>query len=144
MTHSAEPRNGSGNVGQRHCVLVVDDEEPIRAVAAEMLEYLGYDVMTERSGEAALERIGSGARPNLVILDVVMPGIGGVETFRRLRRIAPGLRVLFSSGFSDRNAFDALAAEGASGFIVKPYLLETLGERVRTLLGENPAPRAAR
>jgi CheY-like chemotaxis protein len=122
----------------------VDDEEPIRAVAADMLEYLGYEVMTERTGEAALERIASGARPNLVILDVVMPGIGGIETFRRLRRFVPNLRVVFSSGFSDRSAYDALAAEGASGFIVKPYLLEVLAERIRTLLGENPAPRPAR
>lgn len=144
MTELAGAGPGSSNGTERHCVLVVDDEEPIRAVAAEMLEYLGYDVMTERSGEAALERIGSGARPNLVILDVVMPGIGGVETFRRLRRLVPGLRVVFSSGFSDRSAFDALAAEGASGFIVKPYLLEVLAERIRTLLGENPAPRPAR
>jgi len=127
-----------GAAEPRRCVLVVDDEEPIRALVAEMLEYLGYDVMTDKNGEAALERIGAGARPHLVILDVVMPGLGGVETFRRLRTLAPGIRVLFSSGFADRSAFDALAAEGASGFIVKPYLLETLAERVRTLLGESP------
>ncbi len=139
MTDPSKAEHSSGPAKPRRCVLVVDDEEPIRAVAAEMLEYLGYDVMTNKSGEAALERIRAGARPSLVILDVVMPGLGGVETFRRLRRLAPGLRVLFSSGFADRSAFDALAAEGASGFIVKPYLLEVLAERIRTLLGESPA-----
>ncbi len=144
MTDFAHSPRTNGSSGARRTVLVVDDEEGIRAVAADMLEYLGYSALTDPSGEAALARIGAGARPDLIIIDVVMPGLGGVETFRRLRKIAPGLRVIFSSGFADKSAFDALAAEGASGFIVKPYLLEALAERIRTLLGESPVAPPAR
>jgi two-component system, cell cycle sensor histidine kinase and response regulator CckA len=144
MTGRVKLPSPNGSSGARRTVLVVDDEEGIRAVAADMLEYLGYTALTDPSGEAALARITAGARPDLIIIDVVMPGLGGVEAFRRMRKIAPGLRFVFSSGFADKSSFDALAAEGASGFIVKPYLLEALSERVRTLLGESPVSPPAR
>lgn len=115
-------------------ILVVDDEEPLRALAGEMLVYLGFSVETVPSGEAAVERFGHDPRPDLVILDVVMPGIGGIETFRRIMKIAPRQKILIATGFAERAAMEALAAEGASGFIQKPYRLETLADRVRSLL----------
>jgi CheY-like chemotaxis protein len=115
-------------------ILVVDDEEPLRAIAGEMLAYLGYRAEVAESGEAALTLLENGCRPDLVILDVIMPGMGGIEAFRQIRRLDPATKVLIATGFADRSAMDALAAEGVSGFIQKPYRLEALAERIRTLL----------
>lgn len=120
-------------------ILVVDDEEPLRALAKEMLGYLGFRVETAPTGEEALERVRRGPPPDLVILDVIMPGIGGIETFRRILRVIPTQKILIATGFADRGAMEALEAEGASGFILKPYRLEALADRVRLLL-TRPAP----
>lgn len=119
----------------RPVILVVDDEEPLRALAREMLDVLGFAVETVPSGEAAVDRFAHPPLPDLVILDVIMPGIGGIEAFHRLLKVAPKQKILIATGFADRAAMSALEAEGASGFIQKPYRLETLADRVRTLLG---------
>jgi two-component system, cell cycle sensor histidine kinase and response regulator CckA len=72
---------------------------------------------------------------DLVILDMLMPGMGGAATFQKLQRIAPGVRVLLSSGNSlDGKAQEAMAA-GARGFIQKPYRLAALSHRVAEILG---------
>lgn len=118
----------------RPLILVVDDEEALRALASEMLAYLGFSVETAASGEEAVERFHRGPAPDLVILDVIMPGIGGIEAFRRILKSAPTQKVLIATGFADRNAMEELAAQGASGFIQKPYRLETLADRIRSLL----------
>ena len=115
-------------------ILVVDDEEPLRAIACEMLSHLGYGAEAAESGEAAVARMARGPVPDLVILDVIMPGIGGVEAFRQMRRLHPSLKVLIATGFAEGSAMEALTAEGASGFIQKPYKLEALAERLRVLL----------
>jgi CheY-like chemotaxis protein len=118
----------------RPLILVVDDEEPLRALAGEMLEYLGFSVETAASGEEAVERFRRGPAPDLVILDVIMPGIGGIEAFRRILKTSPTQKVLIATGFADRTAMEELEAQGASGFIQKPYRLETLADRIRSLL----------
>lgn len=133
----AEPRHSGGRParGARgRVILVVDDEEALRVLAREMLGYLGFSVETVPSGEAAVERFRRGPAPDLVILDVIMPGIGGIEAFRRIMKAFPTQKVLIATGFADRAAMEALEAEGASGFIQKPYRLETLADRVRALL----------
>jgi CheY-like chemotaxis protein len=119
---------------RRRTVYIVDDEEMVRAVASELLRHLGYDVESAASGEEAVARIESGARPDCVLLDVVMPGIGGAETLRRIRAIAPEVKVVISSGFTDRVSSESLEDEGAAGIISKPYRMETLGSRLRELL----------
>jgi CheY-like chemotaxis protein len=115
-------------------VLVVDDEELVRRVASDILEYLGYRVEAVSSGEAAVERMRQGERPDVILLDVVMPGIGGLEAFRRIRALAPGVPVLVSSGFADQSCLKALVEEGVEGFIHKPYQMEALAERVQSLV----------
>jgi two-component system cell cycle sensor histidine kinase/response regulator CckA len=112
-------------------VLVVDDEESIRCVAWEILRYLGYGVETVPCGEEALARIEAGFHPDAVLLDVVMPGIGGAETFRRLRALRPDLPVIVVSGFTDRASADALAREGVDAVLGKPFGIETLSRKLR-------------
>ena len=106
----------------------------VRMVAGELLRHLGYDVESASSGEEAVSRIEAGARPDCVLLDVVMPGMGGAEALRRIHRLAPEVKVVISSGFTDRVSSASLTEEGAAGIITKPYRMETLGTRLRELL----------
>ena len=116
-------------------VLVVDDEEPVRNIAAEILTYLGYSVITAASGEEAVRMLHEGTRPDLVILDVIMPGWSGARTLVVMREIDPDLPVLISTGYSDRVSNDSLLQDGADGFVPKPYGIETLARALETRAG---------
>jgi len=106
----------------------------VRTVASELLRHLGYDVESASSGEEAVAHIEKGARPDCVLLDIVMPGMGGAETLRRIHAAAPDVKVVISSGFTDRVSSASLVEEGAVGIITKPYRMETLGARLREIL----------
>ncbi|HKQ18304.1 MAG TPA: response regulator [Candidatus Eisenbacteria bacterium] len=124
-----------GPLGRKATVLVVDDEELVRTVTQELLGCLGYDSAAATSGEEAVELVRGGLRPDLVLLDVVMPGMGGIEAFRRLRELVPGIPVLISSGFTDSTAAAELMDEGLNGIITKPYRMENLSDRIKEVLG---------
>jgi len=122
-------------------VLVVDDEPLVRAFAEEGLKGLGYKVWAAENGQQALEIYARhGKEINCVLLDLIMPEMGGVETYRRLRQLHPHARVVFASGYSTgeilRDAPDAREAE----FIGKPYTLEGLSLVLRKAgVGESKA-----
>lgn len=108
----------TGNGG----ILLVDDEEMLRSLGRELLEELGYTVYLSGNGEQALEVFAAHRNEiSLVILDMIMPKMGGKEVFMHLREQAPGVKVLFCSGFSSEGTGDELVKLGASGFIQKPY-----------------------
>ena len=107
-------------------VLVVDDEESVRHVASEILRFLGYSVLAAASGEKGVELVRAGARPDVVLLDLIMPGMNGFQTLQALRAIEPDLPILISTGYADRAASESLVSEGAAGFVNKPYNIETL------------------
>jgi two-component system cell cycle sensor histidine kinase/response regulator CckA len=116
-------------------ILLVDDEDGVRMVAARMLEQLGYHVLSVSSGSRALEIYpGEQRRIDLVILDMIMPGMGGVETFHKFKEVNPKVRVLLSSGFSLDGDAERLMAAGARGFIQKPYRLANLSHKVAEIL----------
>jgi len=116
-------------------VLVVDDEEAVRQVASDILGYLGYSVETSPSGQEAVNRLLQGARPDLVLLDLIMPGMDGVETFRKLREIQPDRPVLITTGYAEPGAVQSLADEGVAGFVNKPFAIESLAKRLEQILG---------
>jgi CheY-like chemotaxis protein len=116
-------------------VLIVDDEEPIRNVASEILTYLGYAVVAVDSGEKAVEALRQGARPDVVILDIIMPGWSGARTLLELRAIDPELPILISTGYADRVSHDSLLQDGADGFVSKPYGIDTLARALETRAG---------
>ncbi len=117
-------------------VLLVDDEELLRDVGHEMLEDLGYTVFLAENGEQALEVYAANRGDiSLVILDMIMPKMGGKEAFLKLREAAPELNVLFCSGFSHEGTGDELVGLGASGFIQKPYGRSELSRAVAEAMG---------
>jgi signal transduction histidine kinase/CheY-like chemotaxis protein len=119
------------------CILVVDDEEPVRSTAAELLAYLGYEVLEARDGQEAVElfeRPESKRRIDLVLLDMLMPRMDGRECFRALRRIVPDLRVVVATGCGANLLAQDMREEGVNGFITKPYQLTQLSEVLASAL----------
>jgi PAS domain S-box-containing protein len=135
---TASARVGVEPAGGHQRILLVEDEPQIRALAAETLRPLGYDVLAAGDGASALSLVPEGAEPvQMLITDVMMPGMSGSELAALLRKRFPGLRVLFVSGYSGGR----LPADGAGSdaeFLAKPFLPEQLSERVRTMLAAPP------
>jgi two-component system cell cycle sensor histidine kinase/response regulator CckA len=122
------------------CLLLVDDERTVLTVAGDMLSRLGYSVLSASSGEEALRAFATHrGRISAVMLDLVMPGLSGVEVFARLRRMDPQLKVVLASGYSSEGEADRLLAQGAAAFLQKPFTIQQLAEALTGLLG--PAPR---
>jgi two-component system cell cycle sensor histidine kinase/response regulator CckA len=129
---ASDPRAGRG----RSTVLVVDDEEPVRSVAASLLRAFGYEVATATDGQAAVDHFAATpARYDVVLLDLTMPRMDGDEACRELRRMRPEVKVVLMSGFDEQDASARFAGLGLNGFLPKPFTADALLERVRTALG---------
>ncbi len=103
-------------------VLIVDDEETVRTVAARILESLGFTVVLAADGSEAVEKYrGEPARFSLVLLDLTMPHMDGEETFRQLRHLNPGVKVVLMSGFNQVEAISRFTGKGLAGFVQKPF-----------------------
>ena len=119
----------------RETILLIDDEEVIIDVSREILEALGYRVWTVRTGQEAIALYKSRKNEiDLVILDMIMPGMSGGDTFDRLKAIHPGVKVILSTGYSLTGQAKEIMARGCRGFIQKPYKIETLSQKVREVL----------
>ena len=117
-------------------ILLVDDQEPVREVAKDMLEALGYEVITAADGLEGVSRYRDLWREiDLVILDMIMPNLSGGDSFRRMKEINPKARVVLSSGYSMDGAIQDVMNEGILAFIQKPYRLEELSRVVGTAVG---------
>jgi CheY-like chemotaxis protein len=102
-----------------------------------MLEKLGYRVFTARSGEEAIELYKKKrAEIDLVILDMIMPGMGGGKAFDHLKEIDRNVKVLLSSGYSINGQAHEILSRGCKGFIQKPFDLEEFSIKVNELLGK--------
>ena len=120
-----EPAAGAGTI------LLVDDEEMILEVGKSMLERLGYQVLTAGGGSEALKIFRQDpAQFDLVILDLIMPEMNGGETYERLKKIDPRIRVLFSSGYSKDKVANEILKDACACFIQKPFDLEKLSRNV--------------
>ena len=121
----------------KETVLLVDDEEMVLDVGAQMLKKLGYEVLLTSSGQEALELYKKDQdKIDMVLLDVVMPGMGGGETYDRMKEINPGIKVLLSSGHSIDGQVTEILERGCDGFIQKPFDLEQLSKRIREVLNK--------
>jgi PAS domain S-box-containing protein len=118
-------------------ILVVDDDLDVRLVSVEMLRQLGYGVVDVDSGPAALDRLDQGEFFDLVLIDIAMPGLTGIETVRRARRKWPELRVLYATGYADAGGEDGT---GDDPRIKKPFRLAELAGEVRRAMRKHPQP----
>jgi CheY-like chemotaxis protein len=131
MKTSTEVRKGTGTV------LLVDDEAFVLEVGKELLAAMGYRVLAAMDGKEAVEiyrkqpdQIG------IVVLDMIMPGMGGGEVFDRLREINPHVKVLLSSGFTIDGEASEILQRGCHGFIQKPFSMKELSGKMKQILGE--------
>jgi CheY-like chemotaxis protein len=122
-------------------VLLVDDEEIIIEVGKAMLEKLGYRVVVAKGGEQAVDTVTEkGDGIDLVILDLIMPGIDGGKAFDLIRKIQPAMPVMLSSGYSlNRQAYNIMG-RGCNEFIHKPFNISELSQKVRKILDEAKDP----
>jgi len=117
------PVRGSEALNRAFCILVVDDDELIRCTMAPLLEMLGHTALAVASGEEALAELERGFQPDVVILDMNMPGLGGAGTLPRLRALRPELPVLLATGLVDENAEALAMAHPGVTLLPKPFSL---------------------
>jgi DNA-binding NtrC family response regulator len=116
-------------------VLVVDDEGELAFTLAERLGLRGFEAEGVTSGEEALEKI-RGAAFDAMILDVKMPGLGGIEVIRQVRALRPGLPVIMITGHGCRESAEEGMRAGAFRYLMKPVQIESLVQIMRDALAE--------
>jgi DNA-binding NtrC family response regulator len=118
-------------------ILLVEDEAGIREVAFDFLQARGYKVLTAVDGNEAL-RIAEGHEDliHILVTDMAMPNVGGKELALRLRQVRPQIKVLFMSGYPTHPASVSEDVPGQTTVLQKPFLLDTLAQKVRTLLDQ--------
>jgi two-component system, cell cycle sensor histidine kinase and response regulator CckA len=132
-----------GLVKGAETVLLVDDEGKIVEVGRGILEALGYTVWSSESGEQAVDFYQANQNTiDIVVLDMVMPGMGGGETYDALKTINPEVKVLLASGYSAAGQAAEILRRGCNGFIQKPFDMNILSERIRDILDGRACPGA--
>lgn len=116
-------------------ILLVDDEELVLEVSQEMLKAMDYDALTAKGGEEAME-VYKKCRDtiDLVLLDMVMPDMGGSKVYDRLKEMNPDVKVLLSSGYSINGEATEIMARGCNGFIQKPFNFKDLSQEIKKIL----------
>jgi len=121
--------------GGKETILVVDDDQNIQKLGEEILTRVGYDVMVARDGESALEIYRSQQKQiDLTILDLIMPGMGGVRCLQKLVEINPDAKILIASGHTVDGDKKESIGKWARGFVGKPYDVGKILHAVREVL----------
>jgi len=116
-------------------VLLVDDEDMLVDIGRQMLKALGYQVMVATTGREAVEIYQKNQDSiDMVILDMIMPDMGGAQACDQMKEINPDIKILVSSGYSIEAEARQALARGCNGFIQKPFSLKQLSEKVRGIL----------
>jgi two-component system, cell cycle sensor histidine kinase and response regulator CckA len=120
---------------RRGTVLVVDDEEVVRGVAARILGSYGFDVILAGDGREGVERFRERHQEiSVVLMDLTMPALDGVDAFREIRALNDAVPVLLMSGYNEQDAVTRFAGKGLAGFVQKPFTVEMLRERLLSVL----------
>src|SRR6202166_4598505 len=118
-------------------ILLVDDEPGMLRYIRTLLEVDDYSVQTASTGEEALQQVEQGLRPDLVLLDLLMPGIDGLQTLEQLRQLVPGLKVVMLSCVSDTRKVVQAIRLGAQDYLTKPFQKAELTTVIDQCLGKN-------
>ena len=133
-TESKQEKLGTNDVGSE-TILLVEDEDSVRDLAQRILQSRGYNVLAARHGGDALQMaLAADQQIDLVVTDVVMPGMNGRQLVEALRARAPGVRVLYMSGYTDDDIVRRGLLTSNVAFLEKPFTGKTLGRRVRSVL----------
>ncbi len=133
-----DPSNGRDMCGNGENVLIVEDEELLANFFKEMVSKLGYNVIVVNSGTEAISKLENGFKPDLIITDVIMPGMNGKELADRIRQIVPDQKVLFMSGFTDNIIVPYGVLDYGIPFIQKPFSAKEIAGKMKTLLSPPP------
>ena len=119
----------------KRTVLIVDDEEVVLDVEGLMLKKMGFNILKANSSEKAC-RVYKNKKDDidLVILDMIMPGDNGAVTYKKLKMINPGIKVLISSGFWKDLNVKAILSDGQNSFIQKPFKFAELNKKIDSIL----------
>ncbi|HIE11292.1 MAG TPA: response regulator [Kiritimatiellae bacterium] len=148
-SEEAEARAELPDLSGSESVLIVDDHEEQRRVAAALLEDLGYRILTAENGRAAVELFRQRRRqgqplPDIIVLDMILADdFDGLETYREILKIRPGQKAVIVSGFAETARIVEARRLGAGRYVQKPYTLETLGRAVRAELDSAAAEESA-
>jgi CheY-like chemotaxis protein len=117
-------------------ILFIDDDLHVRDIASDMLEHLGFQVLTASNGREGLNVFQAhGNEITCVLLDLTMPEMGGEEAFRELRKLRSDVRVILSSGYNEQDVAQRFVGRGLAGFIQKPYTVANLRSALSRALG---------
>ncbi len=136
-THDKDKNVDGDNVISKgaETILLVDDESMILTVGSELLKTLGYTILTAQDGSSAIDLYkNSKENIDLVILDMVMPEMGGGEVFDELKKINPQVKVLLSSGYSLNGQASRIIKRGCVGFIQKPFTIRDIASQLRKII----------
>ncbi|WP_010164245.1 response regulator [Sphingomonas sp. PAMC 26617] len=134
VTQRALPREKPVDLWGTGTILLVEDEDMVRAVAERALSRQGYTVLTAENGEAALELLAVNPRPDLLISDVMMPLMDGPTMVRHARARYPDLPILFMSGYAEETLRKSINLDNVA-FLAKPFSVQQLAEATREVLG---------
>ena len=137
---SCDPEDDSVLKGEG-TILILDDETLVRVTAEVMLESLGYAVISFSKGNEAVEYFAAhNQEVDLVVLDVIMPGMSGPEVFAKLRKIDPEVRILIASGYSAPGVIEEMMGTAFTDYVHKPFKLSELSTKVRDTIGDRGVP----
>ncbi|MGD9107210.1 MAG: response regulator, partial [Desulfobacterales bacterium] len=119
----------------KETILFVDDEDMIIQVGRNMIESLGYEVLIAENGKEAVEIYEKNVEKiDMVMLDIIMPVMDGTETYDKLKKINPDIKVLLSSGYGINGQATEILNRGCNGFIQKPFNMRALSKKIRYIL----------
>ena len=138
-SHATQPQQGAGKT-----ILVLDDEADVRKLVAAMLTSSGYKVLTADNGDNAIKTFKKTKQGvDLLLLDVVSPGLSGPQVADKIAELQQGLRVLFMSGYDNTNVVQRYVVEKGYALLTKPFTMDQLSKKVREVL-ESPPPKVTK
>ncbi len=121
---------------QAPTVILAEDEQTLRALLSKQLRYLGYQVLEAGDGLEALSVFEQNSEVDLLITDIMMPSMGGIELAERVRKKNPDLPIIFISGYLNDTNLDFTKIRGRTLSLRKPFTLRVLADKVEEILGE--------
>jgi len=120
---------------ENQTILLVDDEEIVRDVGVQMLEAFGYKAYEAGSGKEAIRILEENKDEiQLIILDMIMPEMGGKEVFEKVKEIKPDVKVLLSTGYNADSQATEIMDKGCNGFIQKPFNMKELASKIKEVI----------